>query len=395
MAEVTFSTTLSTDPEAGVAEERTVAALLAELGGAPDLLLVFCSRHYGDALHGLGERLGRATGARALAGGTGVGVVGAGQEIEARPALALFGARLGETRVQIEHVSARATADGGALFRGRPQIERTHRAGMILLANPASFPAHLYLPELSDEFEGVPVVGGLINPEPGLLWSGSKCHTQGALAITLEGEVQIEPIVSQGCRPVGDPLVVTACRGPVIEKLRGRRAQEVLLETLAGLSERDRELFRCGAHIGLAVDPTLSRFQAEDLLVRNLRGVDPRRGWLIVADHSLRAGMSVQFMVRDAAGASRDLEEHLERVRRHPTPARTGGLLFTCGGRGASLFPTLHHDASTIERHLGPGFPLAGMFCAGEIGPVGGRPYLHGFTASLAYLRSAEDARGE
>ncbi|MDA1265776.1 MAG: FIST C-terminal domain-containing protein [Planctomycetota bacterium] len=395
MSALRFASALSTDPEARVAEQRAVQQLMAGLDGAPDLLLFFCTHHYASALEGLGGRLTGATGARESAGCTGFSIVGGDKEVEGRPSLALWGARFGNgTEVRIEHLTATASSAGEVQFSGAPPVEQPHRAGVVLLADPFTFPAHVYLPELAQDLPGVPVVGGLASggqgPRQNLLWNGGACLDHGALAVVIEGEVALETLVSQGCRPIGAPLVVTACEGPLIRKLRGSRADKVLFDLLAEIPKRDRELFKRGAHIGLAIDATKSQFGAEDLLVRNLRGVDPNQGAIVVGDDSLRAGMSVQFMVRDAATASDELQRLLSgRAAAWSEPGgQSGALLFTCGGRGAHLFRTLNHDAGAIQQHLGPDLPLAGFFCAGEIGPVGGQPFLHGFTASVGLLRA-------
>ena len=394
MSRLRFSAAISTDPEAVVAEQRTVGTLLASLDGPPDLLLFFCTHHYASALDGLGARLQSATGARAVAGCTGYSIAGGAKEVEGRPSMVLWGACLDGAQVRIEHLSAQAGEGGAIDFVGEPRIEQAHRAGVILLADPFTFPAHLYLPELSDRLPDVPIVGGLASggqgPRQNLLWRGGECLDHGALAIVIEGDVLLETVVSQGCRPVGEPLVVTGCSGSMIGSLRGKRADKALFEVLGELPERDKELFRRGAHIGLAIDATRSQFGAEDLLVRNLRGIDPERGAVIIGDDSLRVGMTVQFMVRDAASASDELGRLLQqRAETWPPPqGEAGALLFTCGGRGAQLFRTMNHDAGAIQEHLGPELPLAGFFCAGEIGPVAGKTFLHGFTASIGLLRA-------
>lgn len=385
-----FVDAYSTDPELVVAEERTVGQLLERLGGPPDLLLFFATHHHAAGLQGLGERLSRATGAQGLAGCTGASCVSGSLELEQEPALVLWGARFaGDLQIRIDHITASATEEGGIDFAGIPEVEQPHRAGMVLLADPFTFPAQAFLPRFEVDLPGVPVVGGFASggqgPRQNLLWQGETCHDHGALAITLEGDVVLETVVSQGCRPVGDPLVITKCEGPVIHSLRGKRADQVLFDVLAGLSEEDRNLFRRGAQIGLAIDASRSEFGAEDLLVRLMRGVDPSAGTLIVGDDSIRTGMSVQFMVRDAESATNELHRLLsERPRIGGGDA--GALLFTCGGRGAHLFRELHHDAAAIQQHLGPDLPLAGFFAAGEIGPVSGRTCMHGFTASIGLI---------
>ncbi len=397
MAEHAFASTLSKDPDAARAERQTTASLLEALGRSPDLLLAFATHHYAGALEGLGERLQRATGARHMAGCTGLCVVAGATEVEQEPGLALFGALLGDTEVRLNRVVAGTDGAGELSFGGGPELEASSEAGMVLLADPFSFPAHLYLPRLAEEFPGVSVVGGLAaggqGPGQNYLWRDGKSLDGGALAITLEGEVVLETAVSQGCRPVGEPLVITSCEGHLIHRLRGKPAPKVLFDLIGSLPEEDRDLFKRGAHIGLAIDATRSHFEAEDLLVRNLLGIHPQENAIAVGDDSLRNGMTVQIMVRDGASASEELRRILSSRAegwRPDAPREAGALLFTCSGRGRGMFGEEHHDARSIQEHLGPDLPLTGFFANGEIGPVAGRPFVHGFTASVGLLRAKE-----
>jgi small ligand-binding sensory domain FIST len=182
--------------------------------------------------------------------------------------------------------------------------------------------------------------------------------------------------VSQGCRPIGRPYVVTKAEQNLIEELAGKPAMERLQELAAAATEDERELLRQGLHVGLVVDEHKADFARGDFLVRNLLGADEQTGALAVGEQ-VGVGQTVQFHVRDAAAADEDLRELLADAD------ADAALLFTCNGRGRHLFGVADHDAGLVEKLLGP-IPLAGAFCAGEIGPVGGRNFLHGFTASLA-----------
>ena len=97
----------------------------------------------------------------------------------------------------------------------------------------------------------------------------------------------------------------------------------------------------------------------------------------------VRIGQAVQLQVRDAATAGEDLAAAVGAgVERLGGPA-AGALLFTCNGRGSHMFDVPDHDAALFDRVAG-GAPAAGFFCAGEIGPVGDRNFVHGFTATMA-----------
>ena len=99
----------------------------------------------------------------------------------------------------------------------------------------------------------------------------------------------------------------------------------------------------------------------------------------------------MQFHLRDAKSASDDLHILLAADRaKHQNPP-LGALLFSCCGRGEGLFGQPHHDSGAVQERLGS-LPTAGFFAQGEIGPVGGRNFLHGYTASVVIF-SEPDSR--
>lgn len=391
-----FASALSTDPTADGAEGECIAALTKGLAGRkPDLLLVFVTHHYGEALDRLGERLGDATGARVIAGCTGASIVGGDREVEGRPALAVWAAALPETEVRASHLEI-VEVEGGWAFTGMPEVRDPERASVLLFADPYTFPMAPFLRELSSVLPDVPAVGGMASggngPHENLLFLDGDQHASGAVAIVLEGEIEVCTSVSQGCRPIGEPFVITACKGNTILKLRGRNAAEQMLGMMSRLDEPERELFRRGPFVGLAIDATKSAFEPGDLLVRNVVGLNPKQGGVSVGDGSIRAGQTIQFMVRDSASATAELETLLAARAREwippgADPGAVGSLLITCGGRGAGMFGGPDHDASRVQNALGPDLPVAGFFANGEIGPVAGRNFLHGFSASIAYFR--------
>ena len=194
------------------------------------------------------------------------------------------------------------------------------------------------------------------------------------------GGVRVRPVVSQGCRPVGRPLVITKAQENLIVELGGVPALQRLREMYGDLDEVDRELVRSSLHVGRVASEYRDTFRRGDFLVRNVMGADPDTGVIAVGD-LVRTGQTVQFHVRDAASADEDLRELLCGTPRPVSPA--GALMFTCNGRGSRLFAEPSHDARTLQDCLGP-LPTAGFFAQVEIGPIGSRTFLHGFTASIA-----------
>jgi len=202
----------------------------------------------------------------------------------------------------------------------------------------------------------------------------------GAVGVLLGPAVRVTTVVSQGCRPIGDPFVVTRADGTVVHELGGQPPLERLNEVAAHASEADLGLLQRGLHLGRVIDEHKDSFERGDFLVRSVVAGDTATG-AIQLDDAIEVGATTQFQVRDADSADEDLRHLIGGSQ------ADAALLFTCNGRGRRLFPVPDHDAAIVADSLG-GAPVAGIFCAGEIGPVGGRNFLHAFTASVALLTS-------
>ena len=227
------------------------------------------------------------------------------------------------------------------------------------------------------------MIGGLASAAAGpggnRLVLDDRLHTDGAVGALLPPGVAVSIVVSQGCRPVGQPYTVTRAEGHLLQELGGRPALARLQDLVTTLPAEDRELLAQGVHLGRVIDEHKLDFERGDFLIRGVLGADPNSGALAVGDE-LETGATVQFQVRDAVSADDDLRAMLAGRE------ADGALVFTCNGRGMGLFGAPDHDASVVSELTGSP-ALAGMFCAGELGPVGGRTFLHGFTASMALFR--------
>lgn len=391
-----FASALSVDPNAAKAEEQVTERVREGLGGRrPDLCAVFVSHHYGGAIEELGVRLRRATGARVVVGCTGESIIGGDREIEQEPALSLWCAALPGTELRAFEVTAKMGADEQIVFDGLPDVRDRARASILMLADPYSFPMDRYLERVNDAFPLVPVVGGMssggMGPGQNLLITDRGLIAQGAIGVVLEGGIEVRSVVSQGCRPVGKPWVVTSCEEHLIQKLGGKAALDVLMETLRELGSDDQKLFQRQPFVGLAIDANKSTFERGDFLVRNVLGISREEKAVAISD-TLRRGQTVQFLVRDAASASEDLAQLMSSqgggaLQQGRAAHAAGALLFSCNGRGTRMFPEHDHDIRCVRVGLNQQVPVAGFFAQGEIGPVGGRNFLHGYTASVAVFR--------
>jgi small ligand-binding sensory domain FIST len=310
-------------------------------------------------------------------------VVGGDREIESGPAVAVWLASLPEP-VETFHMEFVRTSEGGVF--GGYRFEETAPSPCLLIGDTFSFPTDLLLRHLNERVPGTIVMGGMASggtgPGKTRLFLDDRVVETGAVGARMSG-IGIRALVSQGCRPVGNVYTVTRAEGNVIYELGGVPPMGRLKELVATLPPQDRELVGRGLHVGRVIDEYKAELGRGDFLVRGVAGVDPESGAIVVGD-TIEVGETIQFHVRDAATADEDLRTLLEQ---EAEPA-AGALLFTCNGRGSRLFTDPNHDASVVSKMLG-GLPLAGFNCAGEIGPIGGKNFLHGFTASVALLVDA------
>ncbi|MEO1696082.1 MAG: FIST N-terminal domain-containing protein [Planctomycetota bacterium] len=378
-----------------VSRQRNLDAAVGEVlealeegldGATPDLLVAFATHHYGGDLPRLGGELREGTGAAGLIGCTGAWTIGSGEELETSPGVSVLAASLPDTR--IAQVRIRPPEDGGAETLDFP-LPDPATSSVLVFADPFSFPTTAWLRAYAESDAcAAPLVGGLasggVAPGQNVLWMGSEPYTNSAVALVLEGATRLEPVVSQGCRPIGPPLVVTGIEGTAVTRIGGEPAAKAFMSALEGLAPEERSLFEAGALVGRAVDAARTEERAGELIVRPLLGLDPRTHAVHVADEGLRRGVTLRIMVRDAASASSELDAVLKSARESEAERAFGGLLVTCNGRGRGMFERENADAELFARHFGSGFPLAGFSASGEIGPVGRTPFLHGFTASGA-----------
>jgi small ligand-binding sensory domain FIST len=352
----------------------------------PDLVLVFISPTHTASFSTVIESVREQTQCRHLLACTGETIVGGAREIETGPAISLWCAVLPGARIETFHITYEQTPDG-PICEGLPEPRGdADLRAILMLADPFTCAANHLIDRLDDDFPGVPLLGGMASggtgPATNRLAVDGTVHESGGVGAIIAGGPLVRSVVSQGCRPIGGSFVVTAADRNVMLGLGGMPALARLEETYASLSEEDRKLIRHGLHVGVAMDERKEAFGRGDFLIANVLGADRGTGAVAIGA-MIRTGQTVQFHVRDAETADEDLRELLSLL---PSPAAAGtrgALLFSCNGRGTRMFPAPDHDAAAIQKLCGP-LPLAGFFAQGELGPVAGRNYIHGFTASVA-----------
>jgi small ligand-binding sensory domain FIST len=372
-----FASALSLHPDPAEATGEVVGRVLELMAEAPDLALLFCSPHHVDAVADIAGTVRALVRPGVLAGTTAVAVVAGEREVEDGPAVALWAARLAARPRPLRLTAARTPA--GVALQGLSVSSLAPGEVILLLADPFTLPVDAVVEALATLDPPVPVVGGVASasgvPGGNRLVLDGEVSDGGGVGVVLPADVATTVVVSQGCRPVGGPMIVTAAEGNLLTELAGRPALERLEALVVGADPDERTRLAGGLHLGIAIDEHRATFQQGDFLVRNLVGAD-REARALAVDQRVAVGTTVQFQVRDADAADDDLRARLAGM------AGDGALLFTCNGRGERLFGVPDHDAAVVAAALGSD-AVAGMFCAGEVGPVGARSFLHGFTASV------------
>ena len=386
-----FAVALSRTRETEAAALEVGAQIREQLGdSAIDLACVFFPAHHFPATEAMIRILNRTLRSKVLFGCIGEGVIAGAEELETAPAITVWAAILPDVHLQPLRTNFSTTRDQFHLT-GWPE-PGGQDAAFLLLADPFTTPVQDILEMLEERYPGTKAMGGLAGggDEAGKnrLVLNDQVLDGGLVGVHLSGAVEVRPVISQGCRLIGERFVVTKAERNLIHELGGAPALERLQSVVQSLTEEDRERARQALHVGIVIDEHRNRFERGDFLIRNLLGADRATGAIAIGE-VVQEGQTVQFHLRDARSATEDLHLLLAADRaahRHPP---LGALMFSCCGRGRGLFGRPNHDASAVSERLGP-IPVAGFFAQGEIGPIGNRNFLHGYTASLALFAERE-----
>ncbi len=381
-----FSNALITNANWTEEVEKCCQTLISDIAVSPDIAIVFVSPHFAEEFQDIADAIQEKLQPINMIGCVGDSIVSGGREIEGDPAITIWAAALPDTTIATSHLLLERVPDGGFISGTEElplaQITEREESALIVLGEPFSFPTDLLLSQLAADYPELRVLGGMASgfQQPGrnLVLVNGSVHSEGAAGLLIDGGVKVHSVVSQGCRPIGDRLVVTKVERNLVLELGGKPAMKVLEEMFIRLPTSDHDLMSKGFFLGRVISEYQDDYEMGDFLIRNVMGMDDERGAVVVNDY-FKVGQTVQFQVRDEASASNELRQLLKKPG---TTEVKGGLIFTCNGRGTRLFTEPDHDAGVIKETVGE-IPLAGFFAQGEIGPVGGENHMHGFTASV------------
>lgn len=374
------------------AVKEVVVSVKEQLGGAaPDFTALFVSQTFADRYEDAGALLADRLPARVTLGASAAGVIGDGREWETKGGVSLVAAVLPDVKLRafsIQDEDLPDLDDSPRAWESLIGVKAAEDPQFVLLADPFSIRLDNFLSGLDYAYPKSVKVGGVASgaTEPGrnALYLNQLCLRSGLVGVSFTGNVTLESVVAQGCRPIGRPQRITDCKENALIAIDGKAPVAVLQEIFKGLSERDRQLMRQALFIGIAMSSSQDQPKPGDFLIRNIIGVDNEHGYLALAA-PLRTGQTVQFHLRDAQSSLEDLRAVFDRAGVGQNTPK-GALLFSCVGRGQALYGRPHHDSRFFQQTVGP-VALGGFFCNGEIGPVGGTTYLHGYTSCFGLFR--------
>lgn len=399
---IKWASAISTRASLEAAIDEVVAELKPHFAAAPDLALVFISSAFASEFSRLLPLLHEAMELPVVIGCSGGGVVGMmadnPMEVEGEPALSLSLASLPGVGVHPFHLSSEELPDLDSppdSWTKLIGVDSNQNPQFILMADPASMGINDLLQGLDFAYAQAPKVGGLAGANSFSRSSGLFCdrtlHSEGIVGVALTGDIILDTIVAQGCRPIGATFQILEAERNILLTLEGPGAEsgrpplEILQELFQNLSEEDRQLAQNSLFIGIAQDSFKQSLEPGDFLIRNLLGVDPKIGAIAVGDR-LRPGQRVQFHLRDAKTSAEDLAALLQRYQNRQSASPAAALMFACMGRGEGLYREPNFDSEMFQQYLGQ-IPISGFFCNGEIGPIGGTTFLHGYTSVFGICR--------
>ena len=374
-------------------QESTVRSLNQK---SPDLAFLFFSSFFSEETHSLHRLIQEKLSPHHLVGCMSNGVIGDTEEFEEQPAIILWSALLPDVTVSPIRLTA-YERDGGRLsLQGWPNSFQfqTQQPYFFLFADPFSTPIDEVFASIERDCPESLAIGGIASGgtdsgENRLVLNG-EIYDSGVVGMALSGRVEVRMVVSQGCQPIGEPYVVTKADRNIIYELGGKPMLDRLKATMQDLRDKKSQQVSQSLQVGLAMDEYRGQFGRGDFLIRDLMGADEKSGGVAISD-IVHEGQTLQFHLRDAQAADEEFKKLLEEDRQIyvDRPAQ-GALLFSCNCRGTRLFPEPNHDVTVLRSHTG-NVPIAGFFAGGEIGPVGGKNYLHGYTASVALFCDSQE----
>ncbi len=393
MSAMKWVSSINSSPSFEKALRQTLGEMKETLGkDSADIAFLFASPHYRGEMIDLWPTLRRDIKIKNIIGCTAGGVIGDGKEVEQEPALSLTVGHLPNVQVKPFLIQQEELPDADKpprAWRDLMGVPAELKPHFFIFSDPFSLDSMALLDGLDYAYPGSVKIGGLASggqeARENLLLLNEKVLSKGSVGFAVSGDLQVEAIVAQGCRPIGKPMSITQSDQNILFSVDNQTPLEYIQDLYETLPERDQELLQSSLFLGILMDPYKVEPKQGDFLIRNIIGLDQKKGHLAIGA-PLRNGQTVQFHLRDANTSRDDLKMMLSQAK---SEKASGAVLFSCMGRGRRLYGTDNHDSDLLKSVVG-NIPVGGFFCNGEIGPVDGKTYLHGYTSSIAVFSPAK-----
>ncbi len=396
-----FASAFSTNPDFRIAIDEACGAVMDTIDASIDIAFVFFSCEYltddtatGLSIEAAAEELVNRLGTDQVIGCSGESIVANQYELQWQPSISIWVASLDSPHLDSCHLEFRSLGDDAAFEGWEQGLTGTWADDSVVftVADPFSFPMDVFLQRMNEDRSGVPVMGGIASgatqPGEARLILGTRVFDRGAVLVRMDGSFDVDCVVSQGCRPIGHPFVITKAQRNEIYELGGRSALSQLHAIFQSLPTHEKQAVNQGLQIGRVISEYIDRPKQGDFLIRNLLQIDEATGMIAIAEY-VRLGQTVQFQIRDQDSAHAELKFLLSDAVSKAASPHQAALMFNCNGRGTRMFSGAHHDSGLLREVVGS-IPTAGFFAAGEIGPVSEENFLHGFTSSIALFRESK-----
>ncbi len=384
-----FASAITSQHEAKSAVEHLLRDIDSQMTtGMADLAMFFSTAHFEDELEDVTQMLTDALPQAQLFGCTAEGTIGGDRELERVPSMSLLVGEMPGVQIRPFHIVQSQLESSQSIFDWERLVGVSPESNPVFIcfADPFQADVQQFVGDVNKMYPNAPLVGGIASaaraPGENRMITSGQVMREGIVGVTLTGNIVVDTVVSQGCRPIGEPYVITKGDRNVIQELGGKPALRRLQDTIVNLSDDDEELAKQALFVGRVIDEHKATFSHGDFLIHNIVGADRKNGAIGIAGLA-RVGATVQFHVRDRKSADQDLRNLL---MPHVGSDVRAAMLFGCNGRGSNMWDKAGHDIGVVRELLGD-VPTAGFFCGGEFGPVGGSNFIHGFTASIALLR--------
>ena len=389
-----WCSSVSNSPSLDLAIEDVTREISKKLGNnKPDLGLVFISSHHSSSYEEITEKIKEKINCEFILGCSGSGVIGEGKEFEYLPGVSLTVASLPNVTLKPFHFTQDILPnpdESPDAWKETVDVLDDDPKTIILFPDPFSIRTEYVLDGLDFAFPNTKIIGALASggnkPGDNALFVNGETYSKGCSGVVISGDFELDILVAQSCRPIGEPMIVTQSNNNVINELDSDLPIVAIKKLYDELPEDEKGIMNNALQIGILMDRLGDIDDEITYMIRNISSIDKDTGSITIGE-SITDGQVGQFHLRDSGAAQEELKKMLTEYKINDDQIIKSTLMFSSVGRGKYLLGESHHDINLYKNIIDNNSPITGFFSNGEISPIGDRTYLHGYTSSFAIFR--------